>query len=356
MAATSLTGKRRGRRSPVPYLLVAGILLLIGWRIHYLVVVAEVRSCSFVGAFFSSLQLGSLYALIALGYTMVYGIIRLINFAHGEVFMVGAFVSYFLFTNTPYSLPGAILGAAFISLGVMFLATLWRGYQLGHPLILAIGAVSLVAFTFVLSMADLGWIMALIFSMLTTGVVGVAIDRIAYHPARRAACRCSNRHRGVDLCRTSGCSPSPASDPYRPETMWTDSCRSTCSARRCSPPTDHPDALLLIVLVTALHLLIPQVGRAMLLPRTGTMDDGERQRVIATIFFLGAMLGGSGVLWGMNWQPEPAGGVRPAARHQGVLRGSYRRDRQPAQAVLGGLILGFLENFLTAVPTLTSQA
>src|SRR5690625_5609042 len=68
----------------------------------------------------------------------------------------------------------------------MFLATLWRGYQLGHPLILAIGAVSLVAFTFVLSMADLGWIMALIFSMLTTGVVGVAIDRIAYRPLRGA--------------------------------------------------------------------------------------------------------------------------------------------------------------------------
>src|SRR5690625_7759318 len=113
---------------------------------------------------------------------MVYGIIRLINFAHGEVFMVGAFVSYFLFTNTPYSLPGAILGAAFISLGVMFLATLWRAYQLGHPLILAIGAVSLVAFTFLLSMADLRWIMALIFSMLTTAVVGVAIARIASRP------------------------------------------------------------------------------------------------------------------------------------------------------------------------------
>mgnify|MGYP005835049959 CR=1 FL=1 len=40
-------------------------------------------------------QLGFVYALIALGYTMVYGIVRLINFAHGDVFMVGAFVSYF---------------------------------------------------------------------------------------------------------------------------------------------------------------------------------------------------------------------------------------------------------------------
>ena len=40
-------------------------------------------------------QLGFVYALIALGYTMVYGIVRLINFAHGDVFMVGAFVSYY---------------------------------------------------------------------------------------------------------------------------------------------------------------------------------------------------------------------------------------------------------------------
>ncbi len=51
------------------------------------------------GVFFqqvlNGLQLGFIYALIALGYTMVYGIIRLINFAHGDVFMVGAFTSYF---------------------------------------------------------------------------------------------------------------------------------------------------------------------------------------------------------------------------------------------------------------------
>ncbi len=43
----------------------------------------------------SGLQLGFVYALIALGYTMVYGIVKLINFAHGDVFMVGAFTSYY---------------------------------------------------------------------------------------------------------------------------------------------------------------------------------------------------------------------------------------------------------------------
>ncbi len=47
----------------------------------------------FWGFFFSGLTRGSIYALIALGYTMVYGIIQLINFAHGEIYMIGAFVA-----------------------------------------------------------------------------------------------------------------------------------------------------------------------------------------------------------------------------------------------------------------------
>lgn len=47
----------------------------------------------FLGIFFSGLTRGSIYALIALGYTMVYGIIGLINFAHGEIYMLGAFTA-----------------------------------------------------------------------------------------------------------------------------------------------------------------------------------------------------------------------------------------------------------------------
>lgn len=47
----------------------------------------------------NGISLGSIYALIALGYTMVYGIIKLINFAHGDVFMVGAFVGFYAVTS-----------------------------------------------------------------------------------------------------------------------------------------------------------------------------------------------------------------------------------------------------------------
>ena len=46
----------------------------------------------------NGLSLGSIFALIALGYTMVYGILQLINFAHGDIYMCGAFVGYFCMT------------------------------------------------------------------------------------------------------------------------------------------------------------------------------------------------------------------------------------------------------------------
>ena len=52
----------------------------------------------------NGLQLGFVYALIALGYTMVYGIVRLINFAHGDVFMVGAFTSFYAIARFQFAL------------------------------------------------------------------------------------------------------------------------------------------------------------------------------------------------------------------------------------------------------------
>jgi branched-chain amino acid transport system permease protein len=86
------------------------------------------------------LTVGAFYALVALGYTMVYGIIRLINFAHGDLFMVGAFLG-------------------------------WTGLA-------------------TLAAAHLPWIGALaaafLFSVLVTGALGVAIDRLAYQPLLNA--------------------------------------------------------------------------------------------------------------------------------------------------------------------------
>jgi len=74
----------------------------------------------------NGLQLGFVYALIAVGYTMVYGIIKLINFAHGDVFMVGAFVSFFGFTAWglpwPVAILVAMLACALLGMGIERLA------------------------------------------------------------------------------------------------------------------------------------------------------------------------------------------------------------------------------------------
>ena len=68
----------------------------------------------------NGLALGSVYALIALGYTMVYGIIKLINFAHGEMYMLGAYFGFYAITRFNLSLGPAMLlamvGAAFIGI------------------------------------------------------------------------------------------------------------------------------------------------------------------------------------------------------------------------------------------------
>ena len=55
----------------------------------------------FLQQLLNGLSLGAIYALIALGYTMVYGVLRFINFAHSDVFMVGAFIGYYAGQHLP---------------------------------------------------------------------------------------------------------------------------------------------------------------------------------------------------------------------------------------------------------------
>ena len=56
----------------------------------------EVQSMEFLSNVINGISLGSIYAIIALGYTMVYGIAKMLNFAHGDVIMVGAYVCFFM--------------------------------------------------------------------------------------------------------------------------------------------------------------------------------------------------------------------------------------------------------------------
>lgn len=65
----------------------------------------------------NGISLGSIYSLIALGYTMVYGIIKLINFAHGDIYMVGAYVGFFATTYLHFSFVPALLLAMVVAGG-----------------------------------------------------------------------------------------------------------------------------------------------------------------------------------------------------------------------------------------------
>jgi len=67
----------------------------------------------------NGLSLGAIYALIALGYTMVYGVLRLINFAHGDVYMIGAFAGYYLANAMNLDANPSILGTIAVTMGSM---------------------------------------------------------------------------------------------------------------------------------------------------------------------------------------------------------------------------------------------
>ncbi len=89
------------------------------------------------------LQMGSIYALIALGYTMVYGIVKLINFAHGDIMMVGAYAIYWMMSTT-----------------------MMKSITATHPIVAGVVSV--------------------LFAVVVCVVLGVLIDRIAYKPLRNA--------------------------------------------------------------------------------------------------------------------------------------------------------------------------
>ncbi len=128
-----------------------GMLLLIalGVTVRLLLALFE-DPALFAQQILNGLQLGFVYALIALGYTMVYGIVKLINFAHGDVFMVGAFISYFAIRRFQMHLWFAVLGVP-------------------EPL----GTL-------------LGSILVILVSMAACALLAFTIERVAYKPLRTA--------------------------------------------------------------------------------------------------------------------------------------------------------------------------
>lgn len=75
---------------------------------------------TFLTQILNGLQIGSIYALVALGYSMVYGIIKLINFAHGDIIMVGSYIAWYIIARmgvtSPIAIAAAILGCALLGM------------------------------------------------------------------------------------------------------------------------------------------------------------------------------------------------------------------------------------------------
>jgi len=139
-AAATPVARRRPRVGRLNNLLVIVLVLIAAY-----VIIAIPSGDQAQQQFVNAVTIGAIYALIALGYTMVYGIIELINFAHGEIFMCGSFVSWWLLTTLGFS--GAI----------------------SDPILL-IGVLML----------------AFAVSMVVMGIVGVVIERLAYRRLRNA--------------------------------------------------------------------------------------------------------------------------------------------------------------------------
>ncbi|MBF0442993.1 MAG: branched-chain amino acid ABC transporter permease, partial [Oligoflexales bacterium] len=255
----------------------------------------------------SGISVGAMYALIALGYTMVYGIVQLINFAHGEFLMVGAYM-------------GALLLASFV----------------GTPLIFA-----------------------LLIAMLAAGLIAVLTEFLAYRPLRSqprifvltAAIAVSVLLQNLGRVIFGASSkPFPARFPEGNISfgeIWIDYAQliifTSC-------------ILMMIVLWLIVHKT--KIGVAM----RATSQDMEAARLmgintnllISFTFFIGATLAGAvGVLYGITYSIDPLMGIQPglAAFVAAVLGGI---GSIPG-AMVGGLLIGIIENLVAGYVSSTYQ-
>jgi branched-chain amino acid transport system permease protein len=148
------------RRPPTSDLLrwAFGALLLVGFG--YWLISSFVESPSrFAEVTLIGFTNGSIYALVALGYTLVYGIIELINFAHGDNFMLGSFQAHSIVRDGSFQIP-LLFGVVAIPLGTAATAAS-SGWERAYAIV-----------------------MALVLSMLFCMVINVTIERIGYKPLR----------------------------------------------------------------------------------------------------------------------------------------------------------------------------
>ncbi|MBQ3396558.1 MAG: branched-chain amino acid ABC transporter permease [Synergistaceae bacterium] len=262
----------------------------------------------FVQHFINALSLGSLYGLVAVGYTMVYGILRLINFAHGDIFMLGAYFVYF--ATIVYKLP---------------------------------------------------WAIGVIIAIILTTVCGLLVDRIAYRPLREAP-------RISALISAIGVSFFIENFAV---VVFTGMPRPVVQPPILMNPVILPGDVRLIplgilvpvvsfVLVGMLLWLLycTKPGLAMRAIsfdiETTRMMGVSVNKIIALAFGLGSALAAvAGILWALRYpRVEPFMGMTPGIK--AFIAAVFGGIGSVPGAMIGGLILGFVEIMSVAFfPTLS---
>ena len=254
----------------------------------------------------NGLALGAIYALIALGYTMVYGVLRFINFAHSDVFMVGAFAGYYLARFVPAaSVPGGIL----VLLGAMALCAL----------------------------------------------LGVLIEKFAYRPLRgRSTLTVLITAIGVSLLlqnvgqRVFGANPKsfPALFPLRNYQLDNGLVISSAQIMVF--------VVTLLLLFALRHIVLhTRIGTAMRAlsfnPTAASLVGVNNDRVISFTFALGSALAAAGgILYASNYPSiDPLMGTLPGLKAfvAAVLGGIGNI----AGAAVGGIVLGLVETAVVAL-------
>jgi len=268
----------------------------------------------------NGLSLGSIYALIALGYTMVYGVLRFINFAHSDIFMAGAFAGYYLSHGFAVTLPGMHQKALFVFKGLRQESFFTGGFIL------------------------LG-------SMLVCATLGIVIERFAYRPLRNSSkLNVLITAIGVSLLLENltqllfGATPKafPALLPSKSVHIGT-----------LLVSTNQIGVLAIaFILMLGLQYIVlrTKMGTAMRAvsfnPIASSLVGVNNDVVISFTFGLGSALAAAGgILYALNYQSiDPFMGVLPGLKAfvAAVLGGI---GNIPG-AALGGLVLGLVETFV----------
>lgn len=265
----------------------------------------------------NGLQVGSIYALIALGYTMVYGIVRLINFAHGDFYMIGAYAAY----------------------GAFFLFNAFLG-----------GKVGLLAFA------------AFIAAMLAGGGIALLANRLAYRPLRyKPKLSALITAIGVSMFLEYFFSALPLIGPqYRsfPEIIPKVNINLGLATISNYVVIDIAVAAVLMVGLTLLvrYSLLGKAMRAVSQDKDAARLMGiDIEKVIASTFLIGGLFAGvAGLLAGMTYpRIFPYMGIQPGLKAfiAAVLGGI---GSIPG-AVLGAYIMGLAETFASAYNSLIGE-